>query len=762
MEQIKIISGKIVIPFRRAISRFSFSNFLTLVCAGLGFLTLAVAVWSVEKASWITPQPSLITALVLATVAGILLANTGLPKKVTIALMLTFGLAIVFWQTVRLFTATNDSSSFQLWWQAVSDSRPSEGTVFFAIFLVFVTWLIGFISVWFIVRQQNAWVTIASGTVMLLVNLSNLPREDYYFFALYFLAAIVLLGIAHLARKSHRLTDWADTSIRRGLGYSFMSLAGIAVITVGIVHFMPVPPLDNIGLKINAAPFSGARMEKIWFNIFHSVPSKWAVVKSETQEELLFKDRITGSTRINFLISGASSEYWPIWRYDRYEPWGWVSTAEPAQALSAGVPLPYPEKSSESAPIAYTVDNRLKTDVVLSRGEVISASIPVRLQTFSEGADISSQGEAPPDIAAIASTQLIRPYQKYRVIANVATATPEELAGAGEEYPAWVRSRYLQLPDNLPDRVWILGLEITSRAKTPYDKVVAIQDYLKTYWYDERAQPPPDGRDGVDYFLFGSRRGFCVHFASAMAILLRSSDVPARLSTGYLSREVDKATGNYVIRARDYHSRIEVYFPEYGWIEFEATPRGVSLDDGDFAASSGYYPPAPEDEGYPLWMLDGEFDPAAGGATRSVSRAPTLPWPYIYLFSFIFMLAVATFMAREYINRWLGKLERVQTAVQAYDRMCYLAHRSNSGPGDFETPSEYGRRLSGYLPLHQEAIDTIVVSYLGTQYGPRKVLENKDTIKLQKAWVELCPALFKYMLRLKKWSPVRLLMHFSV
>jgi len=92
--------------------------------------------------------------------------------------------------------------------------------------------------------------------------------------------------------------------------------------------------------------------------------------------------------------------------------------------------------------------------------------------------------------------------------------------------------------------------------------------------------PPrlPRGAEAVDYFLFESKKGFCIHYASAMVILARACGLPARYSEGYVADEFDSGTGRFIVRDKDAHAFPEVYIPGYGWMVFEPT---VSVREQD-------------------------------------------------------------------------------------------------------------------------------------------------------------------------------------
>ena len=159
----------------------------------------------------------------------------------------------------------------------------------------------------------------------------------------------------------------------------------------------------------------------------------------------------------------------------------------------------------------------------------------------------------------------------YSFNALVPQVTEAQLQAAPVTYPQWVSRQYLQLPDSVPERVRALARDITARGRTPYDRAVAIEAYLRQIPYSLDVPAPPSGRDATDYFLFDLKKGYCDYYATAMAVLARAAGLPARLVTGYASGSYDTYAAEYVVRAADAHAWTEVYFPGIGWIEFEPT-----------------------------------------------------------------------------------------------------------------------------------------------------------------------------------------------
>ncbi len=135
------------------------------------------------------------------------------------------------------------------------------------------------------------------------------------------------------------------------------------------------------------------------------------------------------------------------------------------------------------------------------------------------------------------------------------------------------------LADLFQDRIQALALEITAPYDSPYDKSVAITNYLRTeIKYAPAIFFPEEPVDRLEYFLLEGKQGFCNYYASAQVLMLRSVGVPARLAVGFAQGESNLQNTFYTVRERDAHAWPEVYFPGYGWIEFEPTGNQAPLE----------------------------------------------------------------------------------------------------------------------------------------------------------------------------------------
>ncbi|HET9802869.1 MAG TPA: transglutaminase domain-containing protein, partial [Candidatus Acidoferrum sp.] len=161
----------------------------------------------------------------------------------------------------------------------------------------------------------------------------------------------------------------------------------------------------------------------------------------------------------------------------------------------------------------------------------------------------------------------------YAGTSDLSQPTLQEFDESSGAYPDEIRNRYLQLPDDVDPRIPELAQEITAHARTPIEKAAAIQAYFSKFQYTLQL-PSQRQQDPLANFLFVRKAGHCEYFASAMAVLLREVGIPTRVVTGFRGGEWNDLTGNFIIRAKDAHSWVEVYFSGLGWYGFDPTPQG--------------------------------------------------------------------------------------------------------------------------------------------------------------------------------------------
>jgi transglutaminase-like putative cysteine protease len=133
------------------------------------------------------------------------------------------------------------------------------------------------------------------------------------------------------------------------------------------------------------------------------------------------------------------------------------------------------------------------------------------------------------------------------------------------------RRKDTALPENRNPRTRALALRLREKAATDSAFVRAALDYLRTGGFQYSVTPPKLDFDSVDDFLFHTREGFCGHYASAFAVLMRAGGVPARVVTGYQGGEWNPIGGYFVIRQSDAHAWTEVWIDGRGWRRIDPT-----------------------------------------------------------------------------------------------------------------------------------------------------------------------------------------------
>ena len=702
------------------------------------FIALEIAVLSIEQARWINPQPSLTLTLIFSVLVTWWLARRRLPVVAVHILAVFLGVLMTAWQALNLMTAPDMSSrvsqlmaAVQSWWQTAAAVPPGAEGLFFAVFLVLLTWLIGYISTWLLVRRRHAWVGVFLGALVVLVNLSNLTDGYYYYLGLYILAAVLL--VTHV-----RMTGRPDAArySRKAWTYIGAALLCIVFLASSIARFMPELRVPQLQTLIATHMLWKKDIEQSRLNFFNDVPSKQPVSTSLTHREQAFEGSWHQGDKIDFIVRSARPSYWRVHVYDVYTARGWENSPASDYLLGQKMLWGGGEFTSGPSAITYTVSTNLKTDILLMGGSFISADNPALVQV--------SAG----DIIAIRMPRILGPGEEYSVTSRFLSPSPAQLSSAAGGYPPPIADYYLQLPENFPENIRQLSRDITRNARTPYDKVLAINSYLAKIPYQDKIKDPPRNVDGVAHFLFDQKAGFCLYYASAMAVMLRSVDVPARLSVGYLPGEPGEEVGEYILRDRHYHAWPQVYFNGYGWIDLEATPggtgSGVSIET-PWATGEAIAQLTEWDVwlNYPPEIPDLPGDDAAKGTSREKTSiggafffADELGLALLIIIAGALILALLitpVLVLRSSFYRWLWHVNRDDFASLAYDKMCHLAAMVRLGPRPQQTPLEFAAGLAAEFPEQAGSFEHVARIYVESKFGRKENLGLFEEAELLKA-----------------------------
>ena len=134
--------------------------------------------------------------------------------------------------------------------------------------------------------------------------------------------------------------------------------------------------------------------------------------------------------------------------------------------------------------------------------------------------------------------------------------------------------RYLQLPVLAP-AIPALARQVAGQSQTPAEIAGRVEAFLRTQFRYTLDIERVSQLDPLQEFLFVRRAGHCEYFAAAMAVMLRSVGVPARVVNGFQRGEWNPYGQYYIVRYYDAHSWVEAFLPELGWVTFDPTPRAT-------------------------------------------------------------------------------------------------------------------------------------------------------------------------------------------
>lgn len=277
------------------------------------------------------------------------------------------------------------------------------------------------------------------------------------------------------------------------------------------------------------------------------------------------------------------------------------------------------------------------------------------------------------------------------------------LVYSDDDYKAASRY-YTGLPDNLPERIYNLADKITAGKESDYLKALAIQNYFHSSGYKYSLKPPKitGNKDYNDFFLFESKKGVCVQFASSMVILARAAGLPARYVEGYVARELDPATNKYMVRDKHAHAFPEIYIAGYGWMVFEPTVSADDTTDDIIAFFKN------------VGKIIGDFVILVINFFLGLSL-----WTRIFLIPVLIIDALFTVKLILLIRKGMWKRRMVKSPCKEsvegiYGRITLLLGKIGMGIKNYETPSSYSIRVSQEAGLQLEDISEV---FIKSRYG---------------------------------------------
>jgi transglutaminase-like putative cysteine protease len=326
--------------------------------------------------------------------------------------------------------------------------------------------------------------------------------------------------------------------------------------------------------------------------------------------------------------------------------------------------------------------------------------------------------------------------QHYIVRHYLVQPTPQELEQAGPP-PANV-SDDLAVPERIAREIRPIAQRQAGDG-TPYQQAVALRNWLRGFTYSTQA--PGDGStdsSGNAILDFLRRKsGYCVHFASAMAVMARTLGIPARVAVGFLPGST-AGDGSWTVRVSDAHAWPELYFQGIGWVRFEPTPAARTTGVGDVVGGgttqgTGATPSASAGVGTPSASArtgpdkESQADTSAAGTPQEPSLwrrvAGAIPWPWYVAAALVLLAAAAPAAAAGWVRhrRWSRAPNRTARAETALQELTERLGDLRVPVSAALTPRGLRQWLIGaeYVPAPQRApLDRLVREVEAARYAP--------------------------------------------
>jgi transglutaminase-like putative cysteine protease len=735
----------------------------------LAIMLLALST-SLRSAEW-TNGMGLLTPIVLAGfLLGVALSYSRWSGLFPVLQSLVVGAAVVLYWVSRAPEIPADltgadriitiGESLWSWLLLLFTNKPARSNLVFLLQLGFLLWWLGYLSAWAVFREGRVWRAIIPIGLVLLVNTYFGPPGLGLYFAVFVVCALLLAVRSFLSEKE---IAWRIERVRYANDIQVDFLRDgllLALFVLALAVFLPNAGSNGAmssALEPVRAPWRDVQQE--WGRLFSTLNYQGAAVG-----EPVFGDTLTlGGERnlgdqLIMDVNSSRGRYWRAAAYDTFTGRRWLKTTRFTQAIDGGNHVRTPEFQARQE-ITQTFTIQAPTGNVL-----FAAGQPVRV-SLKATADLLVIEQEPNVSLPIAEITMLhrreaslRPGDRYLAVSSLSRAAVEDLQEAGTDYPAWVTDGFLDLPSDLAPQVSELARQVTADANTPYDQAVAIEQFLRGFTYNDQIPAPPPGVNAVNYFLFDVQEGYCDYYASSFAMMARTLGIPARVAAGYSQGEYLPEADAYRVREYNGHSWPEVFFPGYGWIEFEPTAAELEIvrerrqETAEALPTPDPLADAPEDEE----MLGPEIQSDAGGPDQAESVADQIAAAGSRLGLLIGLLALAALLGvvawRRLRPPTLRTRQRAlldpQFTAKLYGRLLQWAQRLRLPLLSSQTPNEQAAALCAAVPEGQAAIQSITDLYVEDLYSPHGPSEGKAEQALLD-WGALQPLLRRTWLRVR-------------
>ena len=292
------------------------------------------------------------------------------------------------------------------------------------------------------------------------------------------------------------------------------------------------------------------------------------------------------------------------------------------------------------------------------------------------------------------------------------------------------RARYLQLPP-LPPEIARLAREVTGGSRDAETAAGRISAHLSANYRYTLALKRQTALAPLEEFLFVRRSGNCEYFAAAMAVMLRSVGVPARVAAGFQQGEWNPYGRYFMVRLSDAHAWVEVHLDGRGWVAFDPSPRGEAAAE-EIPGRMSLYFDAARMRWYRYvvnWSLRDQVQLAATVHRQAADARVALSWPRDWRVSPAMGtgagIAVAVALLW-WVRRYGHVLPRTGPAARMpafYERALRFLARRGLAPGAAETARQFASRVGERAPERAAAFGRLTSYYERARFGDAALSE---------------------------------------
>jgi transglutaminase-like putative cysteine protease len=769
---------------------FTRGDFSTLIITSLIMVIPALSLTSLDitkdiarpqTLTWPSCLNQLIPVAILSVVFGFLLSRSHYSELLSLLLSGVYGVA-----TIGVIQYVNAPGNPAVRLYAVADRFANSlnltlgGSLdpfLLILFLSILVWFLGHNTAWHTFRLDRVWRAILPPGIVLVLN--GFYNPDRFNMSLY-LGIYVFLSML-LVIRSHieaREFDWYTHRIAfhrslRNWFYFWGAIAGVVLLALALL--LPTGSAEDNQKRYEQFLRGDIinQLNQLINKLFGALEGQGVATADYYGSDMLtLGGAIQLGDQIVMIVKAPQGPryYWESRVFDTYSDGKWLSTRHdtPLRDEQPGLVLRYPP-----------LDPSVRRDVSQQFTMVLGASrlVYAAPQPVMVDLPVEVEMDTIDPLTRTINPSVIHPLtplqagDEYSVLSSISVASAPYLRNTPTDIPTWVRALDLQLPPNVTQRTKALAEQIVqgAGAQTNYDKAKAIEQWLrKNIQYNEAIPNPPRDVDLVDWVLFTEKRAYCTYYASSMIVMLRMLGIPARMGAGFAQGIWDPTTQSFIVRERDAHTWVEVYFPLAGWVEFEPTSAQQTLDRPDSngppptATPSPSPTPSPTPTPPPTATRSG---PQAAGIsaqtqqpqmtftstpppTSTLTPTPVLPPPPSFLdlpppvrnvFRLLLiaavMIAILSFLLVGFLW-WVEYrgLDRLSQVGRAYARLAVYARWLGIPLSESSTPLERSRRIGRDVPDGSRPVTSITDMYVEERYARPKDVTPDEEKEAQAAW----------------------------